>query len=111
MGRRLQALSPLSPTAEEGSLVLTAPVGFGFRVGDFEICLESSLQRKQRLLWDDEFFPAAEATCFVTGEGLRLLTYTLINEKPLLEGVTYSLASTVKRRDSMWKRHNVRTYW
>ena len=105
MGRRLQALTPLAPDAEEGSLALTAPNGFGFRVGDFEICRESLLQRKERLLWDDETFPASEATCRVTGDGQRLLSYTLINAKPLLEGITYSLASTVKRRGAVHRGH------
>lgn len=98
--RRLQqALAPLAPDAEEGSLVLMSPAGFGFRVGDFEGCLESTLERKDRLLWDDEFFPSTEATCTVTGTNFNVLTYTLINQKALLRRVTYSIVSTVKNPD------------
>ncbi|CAK9075671.1 unnamed protein product [Durusdinium trenchii] len=99
--RRMQisGLTPLAPDAEEGSLVVTVPPGFGFRAGDFDVCFQSSLERKERLLWDDEFFPSTEATCTVTGTGLRVLTYTLINQKPLLSMVTYSISSTVKNPD------------
>jgi len=98
--RRMQAASglvPLAPDAEEGSLVLKAPLGFGFRVGDFEGCLKSTLERKDRLLWDDEFFPSTEATCTITGgANFNVLTYTLINVKALLPRVTYAIVSKVK---------------
>ncbi|CAJ1405152.1 unnamed protein product, partial [Effrenium voratum] len=99
--RRLQGtggVAPLAPDAEEGSLVLVAPDGFTFRSGDFQVCIGASLERKERLLWDDEFFSGANSLCTVSADA-RAMTYTLIHDKPLLPLVTYSLSSVVKNPD------------
>eukprot|EP00913_Durusdinium_trenchii_P008499 g7981.t1 len=81
--RRMQisGLTPLAPDAEEGSLVVTVPPGFGFRAGDFDVCFQSSLERK-------DLHPLHGPP-----------RYTLINQKPLLSMVTYSISSTVKNPD------------
>ncbi|CAE7823884.1 unnamed protein product [Symbiodinium microadriaticum] len=111
--RRLQPLgggvAPLEPDAEEGSIALLAPAGFQFRAGDFDLCIEISVERKDRVLWDTTgIFGSSDATCFITGDSLDNLTYTLINAKAFEPLRSYSLKSVVKNIDvSTWPDSNV----
>ena len=53
---------------------------------------------QERLLWDDEFFPSTEATCTVTGTGLRVLTWL---------GVTGVRCTSRKKHRSVSKRDSL----
>eukprot|EP00931_Biecheleriopsis_adriatica_P048306 TRINITY_DN27909_c0_g1_i1.p1 TRINITY_DN27909_c0_g1~~TRINITY_DN27909_c0_g1_i1.p1 ORF type:complete len:3513 (-),score=559.98 TRINITY_DN27909_c0_g1_i1:29-9340(-) len=102
-GRLLQGGTvPFGPEAEEGSLVLQAPNGFMFRIGDFDSCQEESLEHKGRDPWDEDgLFTSREVECKVSGDNLNTMTFTLINEKDIVQGILYTIEGTVRNPDEI----------
>ncbi|CAK9087825.1 unnamed protein product [Durusdinium trenchii] len=107
--RRLQSGSdPLLPEAEDGSLVILCPENFDFPKGDFDVCVNSLLERKDREAWDQEaFFSQSDVVCRVGDlNGLpeteggkpegRTMVFLLTNRKAILQGQDYTVEGRVR---------------
>ncbi|CAE8618017.1 unnamed protein product [Polarella glacialis] len=97
--RRLQGggSTPLADDAEEGSVSVTAPIGFSFQKAEFGACIDSVLEIKGRPVWNyEDVFTSAQVNCLVSGPTDNILTMVLLAKKYLKMGTVYRIRAKLK---------------